>query len=97
MATFVSLVHWTDKGVADFKNSTQRAAGVAELARKHGGQLVHLYWTLGDYDLIGIFDMPDDASITAMALEVGAVGGVRTTTMRAFNEDEFKQIVARTG
>ena len=97
MATFVSLVHWTDQGVADFKSSPQRAARVADLARKHGGQMLQLYWTLGAYDLVGIFDMPDEASVTAMALEIGAAGSVRTTTMRAFNEAEFQQILAKTG
>jgi uncharacterized protein with GYD domain len=97
MATFVALSNWTDKGIAGFKASTQRAAAVAEIARKHGGRMVELYWTLGAYDLVGVFDMPDDASFTAMALEIGALGGVRTTSLRAFNEEEFKQIVAKTG
>ncbi len=97
MATFVSLVNWTDKGIAAFKESPGRAARVAELASKHGGRMVNLYWTVGPYDLVGVFDMPDAESLTAMALEIGAVGSVRTTTLRAFNEDEFKQIVAKTG
>ncbi len=97
MATFVSLVNWTDKGIAAFKESPVRAARVAELASKHGGRMVNLYWTVGPYDLVGVFDMPDAESLTAMALEIGALGVVRTTTLRAFNEDEFKQIVAKTG
>jgi uncharacterized protein with GYD domain len=97
MATFVSLVNWTDKGIAGYKESPERAARVAELARKHGGRMVDIYWTLGAYDLVSVFDMPDDASFTAMALEIGALGGVRTTTLRAFKEDEFKLILAKTG
>jgi uncharacterized protein with GYD domain len=97
MSMFVSLSNWTDKGIASFKESPERAALAAELARKHGGRMVHLYWTIGAYDLAGVFDMPDGASFTAMALESGAFGGVRTNTLRAFNEGEFKQIVAKTG
>lgn len=97
MARYISLVNWTQQGIASYKESPARAARVGEMARKHGGRIVDLYWTLGPYDLVGVFDMPDDASLTAMALEIGAVGGVRTTTLRAFTEDEFKQIVAKTG
>ena len=97
MATFVGLVNWTERGIAEFKDSTKRAAAVAELAQKHGGRLTSLYWTLGAYDLVGIFDMPDDASFTALALEIGSNGSVRTTSLRAFSEDEFKQIVAKIG
>ncbi len=96
MATFVSLVNWTDKGIAAFRESPQRAERVAEMARKHGGRMVDVYWTLGPYDLVGVFDMPDDASFTALGLELGALGTIRTTSLRAFNEEEFKQIVART-
>jgi uncharacterized protein with GYD domain len=97
MAVFVSLVNWTDKGIAGFKGSPERAAGVAELAHKHGGRMVTLYWTIGAYDLVAVFDMRDDARFTAMALEIGTLGTIRTTTLRAFNEEEFSQIVAKTG
>jgi uncharacterized protein with GYD domain len=75
MSMFVSLSNWTDKGIASFKESPERAALAAELARKHGGRMVHLYWTIGAYDLVGVFDVPDEASFTAMALESGAFGG----------------------
>jgi uncharacterized protein with GYD domain len=75
MSMCVSLSNWTDKGIASFKESPERAALAAELARKHGGRMVHLYWTIGAYDLVGVFDMPDEASFTARALESGALGG----------------------
>ncbi len=96
MPKYVSLINWTQQGIASYKESPARAAKAGEMARKHGGRLVELYWTLGAYDLVGVFEMPDDASLTAMALEVGAIGGIRTTTLRAFTEDEFKQILAKT-
>lgn len=93
---YVSLINWTQQGITSYKESPARAAKAGEMARKHGGRLVELYWTLGAYDLVGVFEMPDDASLTAMALEIGAIGGIRTTTLRAFTEDEFKQILAKT-
>jgi uncharacterized protein with GYD domain len=96
MARFVSLINWTPQGIANFKESPERAAKVGEMARKRGGRIVDLYWTLGAYDLVGVFEMPDDASFTALALEISALGGVRTSTLRAFTEEEFKQILAQT-
>jgi uncharacterized protein with GYD domain len=93
---YVALVNWTQQGIANYKESPARAAKAGDLARRHSGRLVELYWTLGAYDLVGVFEMPDDASLTAMALELGATGSVRTTTLRAFTEDGFKQIRAKT-
>jgi uncharacterized protein with GYD domain len=55
------------------------------------------YWTLGAYDVVAIFDAPDEASITALGLAIGAAGNVRTQTMRAFSKEEMNGIVRKMG
>ncbi|MCS7007907.1 MAG: GYD domain-containing protein [Thermoleophilia bacterium] len=96
MPTYVSLVHWTDKGIAAFADTVDRAEAAKELATKFGGSLKEVYWTLGPYDIVTVSEAPDDETATAFALALGAQGNVRTTTMRAFSADEMRAIIAKT-
>ncbi len=96
MATYVSLVNWTDQGIRGFKDTVTRADAVAQLMERHGGKLKDIYWCLGQYDLVAIIEAPDEQEATAAALEIGAGGSVRTTTLRAFTRDEMQAILART-
>ena len=56
-----------------------------------------LYWTLGSYDALANFEAPDDESATALMLEVGTWGNIRTTTLRAFDRDEVSGTLQRLG
>ena len=95
MAKFVSLISWTEQGARTYADTTKRAeAGTAAFARL-GGKLIDIYWTLGRYDLVAVSEFPDDETATAAALQLGAGGNVRTTTMRAFDRDEIARIVAK--
>jgi uncharacterized protein with GYD domain len=58
---------------------------------------VQTYWTVGPYDLVAIGEAPDDESATAFALDLGSVGNVRTTTMRAYDRDQMSGIIQRLG
>ena len=95
MPTYVSLINWTEKGVAEFKSSVDRAEAGKALAGTFGGSLKEIYWTLGAYDVVAISEAPDDESATAFALTLAAQGNVRTTTMRAFDAGEMRGIIAK--
>jgi len=97
MPTYVSLINWTDKGIAGIKDTVDRAEAGKQLAGKFGGALKEIYWTLGTYDIVAVSEAPDDESATAFALALSSQGNVRTTTMRAFSADEMRGIVARAG
>jgi uncharacterized protein with GYD domain len=97
MATFVSLVHWTEQGVKAFRESGTRADAFASLVEKRGGTVKGMYWTLGEYDLVVITELPDAETVTATLLELGALGNVRTTTLQAFDRAGFERIVEKTG
>jgi len=97
MPTYVSLINWTDKGIAGFKDTVERAEAGKQLAGKFGGSLKEIYWTIGSYDIVAVSEAPDDESATAFALALSSQGNVRTTTMRAFDADEMRGIVAKTG
>ena len=95
MPTYVSLINWTEKGAAAFKDTVDRAEAGKQLAGAFGGSLKEIYWTLGPYDIVAISEAPDDESATAFALTLGSQGNVRTTTMRAFDSGEMRGIIAK--
>ena len=97
MATFVSLLNWTEKGIKDFKDTVNRAHAAAELAEKMGGKLKDIYWTIGPHDAVAIVEFPDPETATAYLLNLGALGNVRTTSLRAFSEQEMVGIIAKAG
>ncbi len=95
MATYVSLISWTDQGIRTYPDTIKRSEAAAAAYERLGGKLVELYWTLGPYDLVAVSEFPDDETATVAALQLGAIGNIRTTTMRAFGRDEAARIVAR--
>ncbi len=96
MATYLVLGHFTDQGIRNFKDTTKRAEAVRGMAGKLGATVKELYWTMGEYDIATIIEAPDDERATAFALSVGALGNVRTQTLRAFTADEMSGILGRT-
>jgi uncharacterized protein with GYD domain len=95
MANYIALISWTEQGVKAYGNTLDRAEAAAELARKLGGSLTQIFWTMGEYDVVGVLEAPDDESATAFALALSSQGNVRTSTMRAFDADEMRQILAK--
>ncbi len=66
-----------------------------EIAEKHGLKLEQAYWTVGAYDMLTIFEAPYDQALSAHLLEIGSLGNVRTTTLRAYSEQEMSGILQR--
>ena len=97
MATFILLANWTDQGVRSFKDSPKRADAFADLLSKAGGSLKDIWWTIGPYDIVAVAEAPDEQAVTALLLQLGALGKIRTTTLRAFDKSEFAKIAARAG
>lgn len=95
MATYISLINWTEKGIGQFKDTLERAEATKKLSARFGGTLKEIYWTVGPYDLVVISEAPDDESATAFSLVLGSQGNVRTTTLRAFSRNEMQRIVAK--
>jgi len=93
MATYIVLMNYTDKGIQTVRESPARFTASKEKARSFGCEVKAFYLTTGSYDIVEVIDAPDDLSIAKLTLAVGSGGNVRTTTMRAFSEAEFKSIV----
>jgi len=95
MSTYVSLISYTDQGIRDVKETTKRAKAFKELAGKFGVKVRDLYWVQGSYDLVTITEADDEEAATALLLTVGALGNIRTETLRAYSEAEMDKILAK--
>ena len=93
MATYVTLIKLTQRGVKDIKDTCKRAAELKAHAKKHGIEVKEQYWCMGAYDGVIIFDAPDDAIAARFTLMLGRLGNVRTVTMKAFPEEAYRQII----
>jgi uncharacterized protein with GYD domain len=97
MPTYVSLINWTDQGIKDFRESTQRAEDFSKLVESSGGTVRELLWTVGQYDVVSVVDFPDDETGVAALLQVSSMGNVRSNTLRAFGAEEMSGIIRRAG
>jgi len=95
MTRYIVLASFTDQGIRTVKDTTKRATVVRELGAQMGVQVKDIYWTLGKYDVVLTVEAQDDAVMTAFGLSVGALGNVRTQTLRAFNADEMQGILGQ--
>ncbi len=98
MPTYVSLINWTEQGIRTVRETLERAERAAELAeQKYGARLEQIYWTVGPYDIVLIIEAPDEQSATALLLEAGSMGSIRSTTLRAYDREEMRGIIERLG
>jgi uncharacterized protein with GYD domain len=95
MATYIMLGKFTEQGIRNVKDTAKRAEAVRTMAKKVGVTVKELYWTLGKFDVATILEAPDEASVTALGLSVGALGNVRTQTLRAFTAEEIGPILKK--
>ena len=95
MAMYVSLLRFTEQGIRNVKDTTERAAAATAEAEKMGLKIKDSFWTLGPYDVVLLLEAPDDQSVTAFTLKVGSLGNVKTQTMRAFRSEEMEGILAK--
>jgi uncharacterized protein with GYD domain len=95
MALYIVLANFTEQGIRNIKDTPKRAEAFKDMAKKCGATVKDVFWTLGQYDIVAILESPDDITITALGLSVGALGNVRTQTLRAFTSADIKSILGK--
>src|SRR6476659_8432163 len=95
MATYISLVKFTDKGIQAAKQTTERVADGSAKVQSRGVSIKQMYWTLGQYDQVCIFEAPADETAASLLLAADMLGNIRTQTMRAFTASEMDKILAK--
>ena len=94
MPTYMTLVKFTQKGIENIKDSPLRLEKVKAAMKAAGGEMKAFYLTLGHYDMVVIGEAPNDEAYATTLLAISAAGAVRSETLRAFSEDEYKKIIA---
>jgi uncharacterized protein with GYD domain len=93
--TYISLVKFTEKGIQNAKQTTQRLDAWAAKVQSMGVTIKQMYWTLGEYDQVCIFEAPDDETAASVLLAANMLGNIRSQTMRAFTAPEMEKILSK--
>ncbi len=93
MAKYMMLFRFTEQGATNIRQSPTRIEAAKELVTRLGGKVKEFYALMGAYDTAFILEAPDDETATKIALAISSQGNVRTETMRAFTEEEFRGLV----
>lgn len=94
MSTYIMLVNWTDQGAKAVKDSPRRLDAAKKALKDVGGEFKSFFMTMGEFDMIGVYEAPDDAVAARFTLQVGQLGNVRTRTLKAFPESAYREIIA---
>ena len=95
MATYVTLIKFTEKGVKGVKDTCKRAADFKANAKKLGVEVKEQYWCLGAFDGLIISEAPDDETATAAMLSLSSQDAVTTQTLRSFTAAEMAKVLAK--
>src|SRR5947209_20381224 len=93
MATFVTTMHFTEQGIKAVRDTCGRADAFKAAAKKMGIKVSAVYWTLGAFDGLIVFEAQDEATATAAMLHLSSLGNLRTQTARAFDATEMQRIL----
>jgi uncharacterized protein with GYD domain len=97
MQTYIGLANWTNLGIREIKNSPQRLESAKAIAKQFDGDILHFYMTMGEYDMVVISEFPDDAAVAKFILHLAKGGAIRTKTMKAFTETNYREIMSGLG
>jgi uncharacterized protein with GYD domain len=93
MAKYILLIEWTAEGIKGVKQSPARLDAAREMAKPDRVAIEQFYMVMGDYDMVVIADAPDDAALARFILRLAQAGNVRTKTLKAFTEDQYRGIL----
>ncbi|MDZ4737343.1 MAG: GYD domain-containing protein [Rhodospirillaceae bacterium] len=97
ISKYIVLLSWTTQGVQNIKDAPDRLDAGKIAAKALGGKIETFYLTMGGHDGVLIVDMPSDDAMAKFLLTVSQSGNIRTTTLKAFAESEYRQIIGNLG
>lgn len=94
MPTYIALMRWTQQGIANVKDSPDRLDSGRKAFKNLGVEIKDTYLTMGRYDLVCVIEGQDDDSVARALLTLGSQGNIQTETLRAWTEDEYREITS---
>jgi len=95
MAMYISLIQFTEQGIRNVKDTVKRGDAAIGEAEKMGMKIIEEFWTIGAYDIVVLFEAPDDETMSAFLLKIGSMGNVKSQTLRAFRKQEMEGVLAK--
>jgi uncharacterized protein with GYD domain len=95
VAHYISLMRWTSQGMAGLPAWRERVEEGERIIVASGGSLIGVYVTLGRYDVVEIFEAPDDTRAAEILLKLQRLGAEHTETLRGFTREEAEEIIRR--
>jgi uncharacterized protein with GYD domain len=93
MTTYVVLANWTDQGARNVKDSPRRLDATKAALKELGGEIKSFFLTMGEYDIVMIYEAPDDAIAARFTMQMSMLGNIRTRTLKAFPEAAYREII----
>lgn len=94
MATYITLLSYTQKGIENIKEGPVRLDNAKKLFKSMGAELKEYFLVTGRYDAVVISEAPDDETVAKLALSIAAAGAIRTETLRAYPEEDYRKIIS---
>lgn len=94
MPTYIMLNRYTSQGIGKVKQSPARIDALKPVFKANGAEIKQVFFTMGEYDTMLIVQAPDDETCARLSLIIGSAGNVRVESLRAFTENEFREILA---
>lgn len=95
MAQYVILGSFTEQGIRGVKDTGKRAKAFRDLAKGMGVTVKDIFWTLGGYDVVVTMEAPSDETVASLMLKVGALGNLKSQTLRAFPESQIDALLSK--
>ena len=86
-------MRWTTQGFAGLPKWRERVEEGERVITEAGGKLIGVYVTLGRYDVVEIFEAPDDENAVEILMKLQRHGAEHTETLRGFTREEAEAII----
>ena len=93
MLTYLIQSQWTEQGIRTVKDSAKRLDLGKKKLKEMGGEIKAVYLTTGAFDMLAVVEVPTDATLASYVLWLGSQGNLKTQTVKAFTEDEYRRII----
>ena len=97
MTTYIMLANWTEKGIQNVTESPRRLDAAKKALKDMDGDFKLFFLTMGDYDIVAVYEAPDDAVAARFNLQLGMMGNIRTRTLKAFPEAAYRESITSLG
>ena len=95
MPTYIAMGNFSEKGVANIKDSPKRVAAAKKGIADMGGEMKAFYYTMGQYDFVAIADWPSNEAAMTFLFALGKLGNVKTETLVAISAEDAAKLISK--